>query len=344
MECYNRSLIDLIIEIGRFMIYDDKKGLINVELKDIIFDFTKNKDVSRRGVYCKWEDDYVQICGNNDNLNWLLKEYDWESNDLFLCYENGNRVDQLSSYYYGHREVEYKSSKLKKITLIIRYTYSGDYNGNHFDSKLEFNSKEKMLNYMVHYVQNSSLKKPFIQDIKKGNKYYYEGHGTVEVVDVYDYPSKGTILCRVQKIISDSDVKEKYDIDLNRNGLYYLPYDTPKDNFDNYDYNLNEINLEPHIERLEKTYNLYWKKIEDASNYVVSMYKVLINYGDKEIYHLKDFVIDRNECFLSIGNLVGERFFFKVFAENRKGEKIAVSRILSPKSCQTPIYFNIESI
>lgn len=341
MECFKKSLVDLISKMGQFQIYDDERGLINVKLYDVLFDFSKYKEVNRRGVYCKWKDEYIQICENQDNLRWLLNEYDWKSNDLFLLYENGNRVQQLSSYYYGHRDVEYKSSIVKKITLVFR---SNPDSSSHFDFKLEFNSKEEMLKYMVYYVQKGTLKKPLIQDIKKGNHFYFERHGTVEVVELNDYPSKGTILCRVQKIISDSDVKEKYDIDYSRNGLYYLPYDTPKDDYEKYDYNLNEISLQPHVEVMEKTYNIFWKKMEDASNYIVSMYKVVINYGDREIYHLKDYVIDRNECFLSIDNLVGGKFFFKVFAENRKGEKIAVSRILSPKSCQTPIYFNIESI
>ena len=75
-----------------------------------------------------------------------------------------------------------------------------------------------------------------------------------------------------------------------------------------------------------QTFNVYWRPIEEASEYIVSLYKIIEINGRKDLYHLNDYTVDRNENLFVISGLIGNTFVFKVAAEDRSGKTIALSR------------------
>lgn len=82
----------------------------------------------------------------------------------------------------------------------------------------------------------------------------------------------------------------------------------------------------PYVIREGQTFNVYWKSIEEAADYIVSLYKIIEENGRKDLYHLNDYTVERNENMFVISGLIGNTFVFKVSAEDRSGKKIAVSR------------------
>ena len=75
-----------------------------------------------------------------------------------------------------------------------------------------------------------------------------------------------------------------------------------------------------------QTFNVYWKQVDDAAQYIVSLYKIIEVNGRNDLYHLNDYSVDRNEKMFVISGLIGNTFVFKVSAEDRSGKTIALSR------------------
>ena len=82
----------------------------------------------------------------------------------------------------------------------------------------------------------------------------------------------------------------------------------------------------PYVIRDGQTFNVYWKQVDDVADYIVSLYKIIEVNGRKDLYHLNDYTVDRNENILVISGLIGNTFVFKVAAEDRSGKTIALSR------------------
>lgn len=93
----------------------------------------------------------------------------------------------------------------------------------------------------------------------------------------------------------------------------------------------NEFELSPYAVKTGQLLNVYWNKIDDAAEYVVSLYKKFDRPYMQKIYHLKDYVVDRNDGFVSIDGLTDEGYILTVKAENRSGEEIALSRGIDVK-------------
>ena len=79
--------------------------------------------------------------------------------------------------------------------------------------------------------------------------------------------------------------------------------------------------LKPYVERYNTTFNIYWKKVDVAAEYVVEIYKYIAN----EWYKLSDVFVSRTDAYAAITNLVGDGYVFRVVARNRSGEEIATS-------------------
>jgi hypothetical protein len=75
------------------------------------------------------------------------------------------------------------------------------------------------------------------------------------------------------------------------------------------------------VERFNTTFNVYWKKIDEAAEYTVEIYKYISN----EWYKLSDIFVSRADAYLSITNLVGVGYVFRVIARDRNGIEIAKS-------------------
>ena len=77
--------------------------------------------------------------------------------------------------------------------------------------------------------------------------------------------------------------------------------------------------LSAFYQREDSLFNVYWLRLEKASQYTVEVYK---SYGG-ELYHLRNYPADRNEGFVIIDGLVGHGYIFRVLAEDRNGQVLA---------------------
>ena len=77
--------------------------------------------------------------------------------------------------------------------------------------------------------------------------------------------------------------------------------------------------LSAFYQREDSLFNVYWLRLEKASQYTVEVYK---SYGG-ELYHLRNYPSDRNEGFVIIDGLVGHGYIFRVLAEDRNGQVLA---------------------
>ena len=312
--CNMKIYDELLIKSAGMYIFDDRYGIGRFDNLYIYLVFGKDLKRQLNQVYVKQNNSYYTI-DNMGGFDYLLS--DKYNDELFI----------LENQYYGFNANNIKSVKLKAISISYRFNYLMNDTMSHFNNvDLSFECKkiQDIQNIKVKVFKEFNIKKlikPEINKIAIGNEYYLFGQGIVKVKEIFDYPSKKNIFCNVEN--SESEV---FGVDINATNLYYIPYKPTKDIFTEIDINNNELLLQPFVARDGNTYNIYWKKIEDAAEYKVHLYKVT-NYLDrKELYHLKDFVIDRNECYLAITNLVGTDYIFKVSAENRNGEQIAMSR------------------
>ena len=68
-------------------------------------------------------------------------------------------------------------------------------------------------------------------------------------------------------------------------------------------------------------------KIDNASNYIVEIYKLILN-KDKSttIYHLSTVEVSREKRYYSTRELINENIVYVIKAENKSGKIIAQSR------------------
>ena len=80
--------------------------------------------------------------------------------------------------------------------------------------------------------------------------------------------------------------------------------------------------LKTYVERSNTTFNVYWKTIDEASEYRVEVYKYVTGVW----YKLSDINVDRNTGCIAINDLVGNGYIFRVVAEDRNGDTLARSK------------------
>lgn len=247
--------------------------------------------------------------------------------------------------YFGYSRVqkqnEYEEITVSSIALTISYkenknfkNRNNNYGYNYSKSSVikisnqeEFDKLfEKKYSLIIDESQINTCS-PYVYEIKVGNCYWMDDLGKVTITKKYDYPNKDNKL--FQAIGPNESIKDI--TTSNVCNLKFLPFDNIPNSKNSFLNNsLNEIELMPYLALNEKTYNLYWKKIDEASNYIVSIYKKVSNFGRIEYYHIANYDIDRDLAFFSINNLIVKNseteFIFKLYAEDRKGDKIAESR------------------
>ena len=177
---------------------------------------------------------------------------------------------------------------------------------------------------------------PVLMDLKVGQKYLYgrKRFGEVcEVVKTYGYPDKySKNICQ----IAFADGKTQ-DVEIGDKKFVYIPLDY-KDELSQFNECLNEIILQPRLiySGDKNLINVMWQPIEEAARYVVKLYKYEDEAFLRKVYFLKEYEVDRNECFLSVNNLIvsdASKCIVVVTAENRAGETVARSRGIG-------LYFN----
>lgn len=216
---------------------------------------------------------------------------------------------------------KYEKIKISHFKLEIRFSMINSYSTQkHYEEV----SLEDLKNY-TYYKTDEDFKyeRPIYSNIKVGDEFLYEGIGVCKVTKLYDYPNTESF-CEVE-----TKDNKKINIQWYDEKFYNLPY---KDNFNErdelmakkYDYA-----FEPAICKESDILNVMWQPINDAAGYIVKLYKYLDRDAYKKIYHLQDYNVNRNTCFLSVSGLVGKGYYVVIIAENRNGEQIASSQVLS---------------
>jgi len=330
--------VDLFDSFGKF-VFNAEEGYINQSLRSIILNTNGSRSCNVLEVFIKKNYNYIQIANQIDfirNFDWKKKYYVRNNSYEFLRRrgQNSNEYEEfnvlsisINLVYYASLRLSNRNNNYGSNNKLITIQDQDELD-RLFEKKYSLIDDEKLLN-------NCS---PYVYDVKIGDYYWLDDVGEVTVIKKYDYPTQDKKTIKLFSVVKTNSAYDEslyqdekiFDITiLNINDLKFLPFDDiPKCKYSFLNDSLNEIDLMPYLTFNNNLYNLYWKKIEGASNYVVAIYLKVQNFQRTEYYHLANYDVDRNTAFFSIDTLIvrnGE-FVFKLYAENRTGEKIAESR------------------
>lgn len=330
-----------IVDCFENYIFDDELGVVQVVVKDITLKsnnklyniYTMRDMYNADPIFKKISESSFQYFHLNakEYVN-FLKNSDWDSFELYTWADE--KQQRFSNRLHLQKGFE-KKINISSIIINVIYKCTDDkcqviLRNNAIEKIFEFNTYNEFANtkfYKFNISKSTDIAnyfdkiRPSIDDIKINKGFFVHSYGKVIINEVFDYPNKFHVLFKA--IDSKNNV---ITINDNFDNVYFLPYEQHIDQFSIFDKNINEIALQPYVCHDGQTYNVYWKNISEAAEYVVSLYKVIEINKNKQVYYLKDFIVERNERYLVIDGLIGNTFIFKVKAENRSGEIIAESR------------------
>ena len=238
--------------------------------------------------------------------------------------------------YYGRRQEEYKSIQVEEIKVEIR-VYSVDGNRNSYAYSFTINKKDKKRLEYLHNVwicdeiqakefdPDDYLKRPYFTDLKVGDEILYGVNKKYVIEKVYEQPNENGYMISASPSYEGAK-STTANIKFSDN-IYVLPYnEKPVSETEQFNTYNNEFALSPYAVKSGACINVYWNKIDDAADYIISLYKKYDRHYRQKIYHLKDYIVDRNDGFISIDGLTDDGYIVTVKAENRNGEGIALSR------------------
>lgn len=167
--------------------------------------------------------------------------------------------------------------------------------------------------------------RPLFSDLQVGQSVFHKNLGKCEIAKIYEQPDMEDrmidIQAKKQKIRTikfgspDSD------------SVYKIPYQSSTANaLEQFNTCKNEFQLSPYALIDKNRINIYWQQIPNAASYTISLYKLDNRPYMQQIYHLKDYIVERGTGFLPIKDLLGNDYIAVVKAEDRPSEIIAQSR------------------
>lgn len=320
--------------------FDERYGLIkNMTISISIVD-KNNVDISY--VYTKSSEEcnkFIRLA--NHDINTFLqrnKKVMFET-EFYKLNEEANQ----RGYYYGYNNpAETTLDKLKpikdyKFKITIRYDYLGSIESrdrygrtiqsigdrNIFD--MIYVSNEKELKNITILATKDMVREyicPIFANLKKGQKYYYITKGICVVNKVYEWKDENSSICNVS--FSDGTKEDILPSDIR---FVEIPMDY-KNELEIFNESTNELFLQPLIKTKpeQNLINIMWQPIDEAARYVVKLYKTINVRGQKGVYFLKDYEVDRNEHWLAISSIIIDNHVIVITAENRSGEIIAKSK------------------
>lgn len=323
MKCKKVSIIDAI----GHDVFLENYGIATISIYNYYFNVGNNQQIQLNQLYKATTADYFDpLNSNGENV---IRNESWDSEKYYMKDPN-KRNNGYYDYGYNSSLIkgQEKEVKIKSLSITFYIKYQTSFGRMRTTGKeyltLEFNNKKEMNDYTVWLLESfdeKELKHPALADIKPNDLFYCVCYGVAKVEEVYKYPNRKNLICDVI-----TERGGKIGIDAFCSNLYYLPYDEPQNQLLILDKCDNELALMPYVIREGQTFNVYWKSIEEAADYIVSLYKIIEANGRKDLYHLNDYTVERNENMFVISGLIGDTFVFKVSAEDRSGKKIAVSR------------------
>lgn len=325
MKCKKVSIMDAI---GHY-IFLENYGIATIFIYNYYFNVGNDQKIELNQLYKATTADYFSRLDDRNSCAYVIRNESWDSEKYYMRDTNKRNNDYYYDYEYNSRlrKGQEKEVKIKSLSITFTIRYQTSFGKNETKNKdltLEFKNKKEMNNYTVLLLESfdeKELKHPALADIKPNDLFYCVCYGVAKVEEVYKYPNRKNLICDVI-----TERGGKIGIDASCSNLYYLPYDEPQNQLQILDKCDNELALMPYVIREGQTFNVYWKSIEEAADYIVSLYKIIEANGRKDLYHLNDYTVERNENMFVISGLIGDTFVFKVSAEDRSGKKIAVSR------------------
>lgn len=321
--------------------FDERYGLIENMTIGINIVYKNNVDISY--VYIKSSeksDEFVRL-GKSDINNFLVRNRKTMFETEF--YKTNEETNQRL-YYYGYG-IPSKTTlnnlipiKNYKFQIEIRYDYIGyterrDNYGRTIDRRIENNqslerinvSDEKALKNITILATKDTVRKyicPIFANLKEGQKYYYITKGICVVDKVYEWKDENSSICSVS--FSNGTKEDILPSDIR---FVEIPMDY-KNELEIFNESTNELFLQPLIKTKpeQNLINIMWQPIDEAARYVVKLYKTINVKGQKSVYFLKDYEVDRNEHWLAISNIIVDNHVIVITAENRSGEIIAKSK------------------
>lgn len=228
------------------------------------------------------------------------------------------------NYSYGEQIPISDVIEIKKFKMDLVLSFYLFKENRNVIRNISVSSKEELLNlFILATTEPVEYIIPTMMDLKEGNKYFYISKGLCELEKIYNYPNKENILCKLKTING-----ENFDVLYDDPKFVLNPTEEYVNELDSFNTNKNELYLQPIIsKKIERdTLNVMWQPLEDASCYVIKLYKYINKPGKRKVYHLKDYVVDRNDHLLVISNIVLSNHIVVVCAEDRSGKIIAQSR------------------
>lgn len=269
-----------------------------------------------------------------------------KSDEMMALFDKKLYVREGSTYTRNGYQYHYKEIIVDKIDLTLSYERNDRSNGYsrrcNYDYTLviskENKARLKYLRYVwtcnelqdEHFSPSSFCKKPLLKDLRAGDSLLYdEPYNHVlkrcKIVRLLPQPNKDNKMFTAVWDYEGSD-NNSFGVSFTGN-VYVLPYDEqPVSELAQFNESKNEFDLSPYAVKSGDVVNVYWNKIDDAAQYIVSLYKYYDRPYLQKLYHLKDFIVDRNDGFVSIVGLIEQGNIVTVKAENRNGEEIARSR------------------
>lgn len=303
-------------------IFLSEYGLCTISLRAVT---VNDKSIDQVFLYSSESKAYIHFVFDQSNLSECIKNVfngDLATRKPSQAYYGYNRGASFSSAEANELKV-----KSLKIGLQVNYWTSLEHGQTQTEYEEVVLEKEsdagKYFCWIAENMSNDSFQVADLSKIKEGDKLYLMGVGEVLVKKINSFPNNKNSLF----VVADTE-GNSHDVIFGSSVVYYLPYEHIKDLIDEIDEAKNEQLLLPYVSKSKETpgvYNIYWNSIEEASRYIVSIYKI-INITQGLYYHLADYDIDRNTHYFAIDKLVGGDFVFKVVAEDRNGKAIAKSR------------------
>lgn len=300
------------------MVYCDTQGLVEVKPPKITKVHVNTKtSYCASEVYMKVKEDkserYVSLdYFTADKIENVFNE------KLYI-----KKSQYRNSYSYRYREPDSSMVEAIKIKAVeVQFPFSNATKLTAETIKKEYNDhladkvwKIKDDKFRLKEIRNLAI-------LTVGDPVCY-GNSTYKVVEILLDEDDASL--KVEPIFGGA----KLNIELRRTTIYQVPYWTyQKNEIAQLDEELNEKQLLPYLMNDRNcTYNLYWQPIEDAAQYIVTVYKFIelgTYYG--RLYELQKVVVDRSTRYFVADKLLGETYIFRVAAEDREGNTIAQSR------------------
>lgn len=188
----------------------------------------------------------------------------------------------------------------------------------------------KLDNYSNNTIINQ-LSRVNYSDLKLGGEYFSPENGKIIITNInkdINSEEKDVVFFEYKNIAGHKE--QVYD--LQNEYIYYLPYDDVKNPLNEINRGYNEHLLSPIAQKKDDKCIVFWNKIDEAACYHIRIFKNHNRY----LYDIGEYTVDRSKRLFTIDNLLGEGYIFKVYAEDRNGEKISISRGIKLSSDNTP--------